>query len=320
MVSIIIPNWNGKKFLTECLTSLRVQTYRDLEVIFVDNASTDRSVEFVKASFPEIKIVQLERNRGFSGAANEGIRAAKGEFIALLNNDAIADPRWIEELVKGMSLSDQIGFCAPKILRLSNGIDVDTAGDNYTRYGVAIKRGKNDGKNIHSQRQFVFGACAAAALYRKSMLDEIGCFDEDLFCIYEDVDLSFRAQLAGFQCLYVPTAVVYHLVGGTAGTNNEFTLYYGQRNLESVFFKNMPLELLIQYLPLHLGYNFLAFIHHFFKKNGKIFLRSKIDALKHIGSTLEKRRTIQGKKRVSSLYLRTLFDKRSLLQHRVKAD
>jgi len=320
MVSVIVPNWNGKHFLKECLDSLKNQTYQDIEVIFVDNGSTDGSIEFVQKVYPKAQIISLPLNRGFSGAVNEGIKAAKGESIALLNNDAMADDRWIEELLEGIHSSAEIGFCASKILRLPPRKEIDSAGDSYTRYGVAFKRRDRIGKNRFLQGELVFGACAAAALYRKSMLDEIGYFDEDLFCIYEDVDLSFRAQLAGFQCLYVPTAVVYHLVGGTAGTNNDFTLYYGQRNLESVFFKNMPLKLLIQYLPLHLGYNFLAFIQHFFKKNGKIFLRSKIDALKQIGSTLGKRKTIQGKKRVSSLYLRTLFDKRALLQHRVKAD
>jgi GT2 family glycosyltransferase len=315
MVSIIIVNWNGKHFLRDCLSSLRTQSYHDFEVILVDNGSTDGSGELVKEFFPEVQILALFHNKGFAGAVNEGIRAAKGEFIALFNNDAIAHDQWIEELVKGIHSSGEVGFCASKILRLPDRRKVDTAGDSYTRFGVARKRGWNGGRDEFLKPELVFGACAAAALYRKSMLEEIGYFDEDLFCIYEDVDLSFRAQLAGFQCLYVPSAIVYHHVGGTAGTKNRFALYYGQRNLESVFLKNMPGLLLIKYFPLHLGYNCLAFAYHVFRKDGKVFLQSKVDVLKQAKTILQKRIRIQKKKKVTLGYLETLFDQRSLLTH-----
>jgi hypothetical protein len=315
MVSVVIPNWNGKHFLKECLGRLKKQTYPDLEVILVDASSRDSSVEFVRSSFPDVRIVELKDNRGFSVAANEGLRTARGEFIALLNNDALTDKKWVEELVKGIHSSDAIGFCASKILQAPMGIEIDTAGDCYTRYGVALKRGQNAVANQFSRPEFVFGACAAAALYRKAMLEEIGYFDEDLFCIYEDVDLSFRAQLRGFKCLYVPTAVVYHIVGGTAGMNNDFTLYYGQRNMASVFLKNMPAPFLLRYFPLHIGYMALAIIYHLSRGRGKVFLHAKADALGQIGMTLRKRKIVQRKRNVSSKYLQTIFDKRSLWQH-----
>ena len=319
MVSIVIPNWNGARYIEVCLGSLERQTYKDFELIFVDNNSEDSSIEIVKRQFPRAHVVTLEENKGFATAANEGIKVGRGDYIALLNNDTESDPHWLEELLKGMDRSKAIGMCASKIIQFDDRSKLDTAGDGYTTFGVSIKRGHGLKPDEYSKEEFVFGACAAAALYRKSMLDEIGYFDEGLFCIYEDVDLSFRAQLAGFQCLYVPTATVYHLLGGTAGRNNDFTLYYGQRNLETVFLKNMPRKLLIKYLPLHLGYNVLGFIQHIFKKNAKKFLQSKIDAMKQIRSTLQKRRAVQGKKRVSSFYLRSLFDNRSLLQHKAKA-
>jgi len=315
MVSVIVPNWNGKHFLEECLNCLRDQTYQDFEIIVVDNGSIDGSVEFVKKTFPEGQIISLPLNKGFSGAANEGIKSAKGKFIALLNNDTMVDDRWLEELVKGISGSEDIGFCASKVFCLPRKGEIDSAGDSYTRYGVAFKRRDRIGKNVFLQRELVFGACAVAALYRSSMLEEIGDFDEDFFCLYEDVDLSFRAQLAGYKCLYVPTAIVYHRVGGTAGTDNDFTLYYGQRNLELVFLKNMPLPLLIKYLPLHTGYVILAFIYHLLRREGKIFLYSKMDALKRIRSTLQKRKIIQRKKKVSVAYSESIIDKRSLFKY-----
>ena len=148
------------------------------------------------------------------------------------------------------------------------------------------------------------------------MLEEIGYFDEDFFCIYEDVDLSFRAQLAGYKCLYVPTAIVYHIVGGTAGTNNDFTAYYGQRNMEFVFLKNMPLLLLMKYLPLHAGYIVSALVYSLLMKNGGIFIRSKMDAFRQIELILRKRRSIQKKNKVSSGYLETILDRHSVFDHK----
>jgi GT2 family glycosyltransferase len=312
MVSIIIPNWNGRHFLGNCLDSLRTQTYQDLEIILVDNGSTDGSVEFVKTFFPEVQILTLRCNKGFAAAANEGIWAAKNELIALLNNDAIADDHWIEEVVKGIHSSSAIGFCASKILRLPHRRQIDTAGDSYTRFGVARKRGWNGGTDEFLKPELVFGACAGAALYRRSMLEEIEFLDEDFFCLYEDVDLSFRAQLTGFKCLYVPTAIVYHQGGGTTGSFPHFNFYYGQRNMEWVFLKNMPLSLLIKYLPLHLGYVLWAFGDHLCRNKGGIFLRSKLDAVKGFGPMLQKRKTVQRKRRVSSEYLEMIFDKRFL--------
>jgi GT2 family glycosyltransferase len=314
MVSVIIPNWNGRNFIEGCLVSLRGQTFQDLEIIMIDNGSSDGSIELVKGSFPEVKVISLTYNKGFSGAVNEGIKKAKGEFIALLNNDTIADSRWIEELVKEIDSSKAIGCCASRILR-SIGTGIDTAGDTYTRYGVAIKRGYDAETKRFLQKELVFGACGGAALYRRSMLEEIGSFDEDFFCVYEDVDMSFRAQLLGFKCLYVPTAIVSHYVGGTAGTKNDFTLYYGQRNMEYVFLKNMPLPLLVKYLPLHIEYVVLAFLYYLLKNQGGIYLRSKMDAFKQIRLTLQKRKEIQRKRRVSSSYLETIMNKRSLFKH-----
>lgn len=319
MVSIIIPNWNGKKYLRDCLGAIRVQTYRDFEILLVDNASSDSSIEFVTPFFPEIQVIPLSQNRGFSGAVNEGIQRARGEFIALLNNDAQPDPQWLEELVKAIQTSPNIGFCASKILIAPQGVQIDTAGDSYTSFGVALKRGHTIPQNQYIRPELVFGACAAAALYRKSLFAEIGLFDEDFFCTYEDVDVSFRAQLSGYRCLFVPSAVVRHVGGGTMGQDNLYTAYYGQRNLESVLFQNMPAGLLLKYLPVHCGYLILAFLYSIGKGRGGTFLRAKRDALVQIERVLAKRKEVQAKRKVSLQYLEGILDRRSLWQHVVQA-
>ena len=199
LVSIVIPNWNGKIYLKDCLEAVRAQTYRNFEVLLIDNASSDSTPEFIREYFPEVQIISLFQNRGFSGAANEGIQRANGEFIALLNNDAKPDPQWLEELVKAIQTSPDVGFCASKILIAPQGARIDAAGDSYIPFGVAFKRGHALPNNRYSRQELVFGACAAAALYRRSIFSDIGLFDEDFFCTYEDIDLSFRAQLSGYR-------------------------------------------------------------------------------------------------------------------------
>jgi GT2 family glycosyltransferase len=315
MVSIIIPNWNGKRYLRDCLEAIRAQTYGNFEVLLVDNASSDSSIDFVKTSFPEIRVIALPQNRGFSGAANEGIKKAKGELVALLNNDAFPEKNWLKAMVEGIQEAPDIGVCASKILRMTEESRIETAGDDYTRFGVACKRGWNQMGHHFERTEFVFAACAAAVLYRKNMLEEIGDFDEDLFFSYEDVDLSFRAQLANYRCRYVPEAVVYHLGGGTLKGRSPMGRYYGHRNLEFVFFKNMPPSLLVKYLPLHCAYLFLAFAYQVYRGQGVVFLRAKLDALRNIRKTYQKRIVIQSKRKVHPNYLEDILDSRSLLQH-----
>jgi GT2 family glycosyltransferase len=312
MVSLIIPNWNGEKFLKGCLEAVRRQTLRNFEVFVVDNASSDSSRDKVREFFPEAQVIALAHNFGFAGAANAGMARAKGEFIALLNNDAIPEDRWLEELLSGIRADPGIGFCASKILQVQCKKRIDAAGDAYAAFGAAFPRGLNRRADEFNRPGFVFGACAAAALYRRSMLARIGGFDEDLFFAYEDVDLSFRAQLAGYKCLYIPTAVVYHFRGGTAGKNNEFTRFQGQRNLETVFFKNMPSGLLVKYFPLHMLYILMAFFYNLIKGGGGWFLRSKWEFLREIRVTFHKRKVIQRSRRVSLRYLEEIFDSCSL--------
>lgn len=254
-VSVIIPNWNGARFLPVCLESLRRQTYRDFITYVVDNGSVDGSLELLRQNFPEVVVVGFPENRGFSAAINAGIAASRGEYLVALNNDTEADPRWIEELVRALDTHTQIGFCASKVLDFKHRTLIDSFGDGYTRLGLAFKVGaleQDDGR--FDAPMEVFSACAAASIYRRSMLHEVGVFDEDFFCYMEDVDLGIRARLAGYRCLAVPSARVYHIgAASTGGGPTEFSVHMTTKNLFNVMIKNMPISLLAAMLPLSLA-------------------------------------------------------------------
>lgn len=291
MISVIILNFNGKRYLEKCLSGLESQTYRDFEVIVVDNASSDGSVDYLKAGFPLVRIVENKKNLGFAGGTNSGIRRAEGEYILTLNNDTQVDRRFLECLAEPMQSDKSVGVCASKML-LPDG-RINSAGICLSRSGAAWDRGMFE--QDHGQydcQQEVFGACAGAALYRKEMLDKIGLFDEDFFLYMEDVDLAFRAKLAGWKCIYVPEAVVYHHHGGTAGFGSDLAVYYGNRNVIWYAVKGFPTGLLLTSLPWIVGRNLAVIPYYALRGQGKTILRSKLDALIGLPKMLKKRKSI----------------------------
>jgi len=312
MISAIILNWNGKRHLKECLESLRDQAYRDFETIFVDNGSSDGSVEHVRENFPYVKILALGKNTGFSKGNNEGIKIAKGEYIALLNNDTRVDRYWLEELYKSICKHPEISFFASRIVFYDQPDRIDSAGDGYAICGAPFKIGHCENRSKYSQENIVFGACAGASLYRKEMLDDIGLLDEDFFAIYEDGDLNFRAQLKGYKCLFVPSAIVYHKGSSSIGKLSDFYVYHGQRNVEHLYIKNMPLLLILRNGYIHFFYNLLAFFYFSIKRKAIKFIQAKIDVLKNLPVLLKKRLVIQKRREVSNYYLLNLFEKKWL--------
>jgi GT2 family glycosyltransferase len=291
MVSVVILNFNGRRYLEACLSSLAAQTYRDFEVIVVDNASQDGSVEYLEAQFPWVKVIRNRANLGFAGGCNEGIKHTCGDFILTLNNDTRAESRLIEYLIKPMLSDKRVGACAAKML-LPDG-RINSAGICLSRSGAAWDRGMFEQDcGQYDYQQEVFGACAGAALYRKEMLDEIGLFDEDFFLYMEDVDLAFRAKLAGWKCIYVPEAVVYHHHGGTAGFGSDLAVYYGNRNVIWYAVKGFPTGLLLTSLPWIVGRNLAVIPYYAMRGQGKTILRSKMDALIGLPMMLKKRKSI----------------------------
>lgn len=309
--SVVVVNWNGKADLTRCLASLNQQTLGNFEIIVVDNGSTDGSVEMIRENHPKVQLITLPRNTGFSIANNRGIDQARGRYVALLNNDAFPQPGWLDNLYRALEDYPEVGFCASKILRYPEVELIDSVGDTFSILGRGVKVGMGQpDRGQFEEPRFVFGASAAAAAYRRDMLEDIGLFDEDFSpANLEDVDLSFRAQLAGYRCLYVPQAVVHHRVSATLQRLGGETFYLHVRNSEYVFWKDMPALLLLGLLPLHSLYILGGLIYHTLKGRGRLFVRAKRDAFRHLPSTLRKRQKVQGRREVSLRYVMAVLDK-----------
>jgi len=300
LISVIIVNWNGRHLLQDCLDAVLSQDFSDFEVILVDNGSSDGSSELVQESYPAVRLVRLEENRGFTGGNQAGFDFAKGTFIALLNNDTRPEKGWLRALFTGMSGDGRIGICASKII--IDGTDIiDSVGDIFTTAFTGTKLGSRRCCYEFSSPMFVQGACAAAALYRREMLDDIGFLDDDFFFNHEDTDLNLRAWFAGWKCLFLPDAVVHHKVSASIGELSAATVYYFSRNNEWVWLKNVPLALMIRYLPNRILYEIISLAFYGIK-SGKIlpFLKGKLDAIRMVPVMLGKRRAVQGTIRISS--------------------
>lgn len=254
-VTVVIPNWNGVDLLAESLQSIEKQTH-PANVVVVDNGSTDGSVELIKDKFPKVTLIELTENTGFTGGVNAGISHALengAEAVALFNNDAEAEPNWLEKLVDAMQDHETIGIVTGKLMRQDKK-HFDSTGDFYTIWGIPMPRGRNlEDKGQYGQIESVFGASGGASLYRAKMLKEIGLFDARFFAYIEDVDISFRARLAGWNIIYTPEAVAYHHVSATTSKMvSSFARYHWIKNYLMAYTKNMPGILYWKYFPLFL--------------------------------------------------------------------
>ncbi|MCD7955385.1 MAG: glycosyltransferase family 2 protein [Lachnospiraceae bacterium] len=264
--TIVIPNLNGKKYLGPCLDSLMRQTRRDFSVILIDNGSEDGSADFVSAHYPEVRIRRFGRNEGFCRAVNEGIRMSDTPYVILLNNDTVCEDTFVEELVRAMERSWNLFSCAAKMVQMRDPARMDNAGDYYCALGWAYALGKGKPADRYDCGREIFSACAAAAIYRREIFDEIGLFDETHFAYLEDTDVAYRARIAGYRNWYEPRAVVRHVGSATSGSlYNEFKIRYSSRNNIYLIYKNMPLAQIILNLPF-LAAGFLIKMFFFARK------------------------------------------------------
>lgn len=293
LVTIVIPNWNGRTLLAACLRSLAGQTFTDYEIIVVDNGSTDGSVEWLKANYPSIRLIANPTNRGFAAAVNQGICASASPYVATLNNDTEATSAWLAALVQAAEDDPRTGMCASKMLFADRPRLINSTGICVDRAGIAWdRRGGEPDDEQETRPVEVFGPCAGAALYRRAMLDEIGLFDEDFFAYLEDVDLAWRARRAGWRCLYVPAAQVYHCHSATSHEGSPFKSFYRGRNKIWLVVKNYPFRQLGLYAPLVVLYDLMAAAFALIAQGDIHALRGRLASLAGLKKMWDKRRRL----------------------------
>lgn len=301
--TVVIPNWNGRHLLPTCLGALAAQTAQGFRTIVVDNGSADDSLAYLRDTWPAVELIALPRNLGFAGGVNVGLRAATGEYVALLNTDTEAEPGWLAALLAAADQYPQAASFTPRMLRFHDRGTIDEAGNAYSRWGFGyqIGDGAPDGPAWDAPRE-VFGASGGGGLYRRAALVEVGLFDAAYFAYGEDVDLAWRLRLAGYPCRYVPAARLYHMRGGTSG--RKFPQRHITRNNLLTLAKDWPAPLLRTEAPrllLQQGFVLLGAARHGRLADVLAGYRESVQQLPH---ALRQRRAIQARRRASIRELR----------------
>lgn len=312
-VTVIIVNWNSGELLAKCLEHLQNQTISPDRVLVLDNLSSDDSAACVER-FENVTMLRMAGNLGFARGNNVALNQCDTEYVALLNPDAIPEPDWLQSLLAAASVQPDVAAFGSRLLRAESPEILDGIGDGYLISGKV--RRKRHGQRLHPKdltAQEIFSPCAAAALYRRQAVLDIGGFDDDFFCYVEDVDLGFRLRLAGHRAMYVPAAAVLHVgSASTGGQHSDFSVYHGHRNLVWTFMKNMPGSLFWLLLPLHVALNMVSIAWFALRGQGGVILRAKRDALSGLPKMWRKRQQIQKARLASIGDIWRVLDKRLL--------
>jgi GT2 family glycosyltransferase len=312
-IAVVVLNWNGIKDTITCLDSLLLQTFPHYKIIVIDNGSSDNSLDQLKKYAIDHEDYQIElicnnKNLGFAGGVNTGIRwALENNFdaIALFNNDATADKNWLSNLVKGLD-NQEVGISTGLLLH-ENGKTIDSTGEFYSKWGLSFPRNRGENTVFANVNSMVFGATGGATLYRSTMLKEIGLFDDDFFAYYEDADISFRAQLAGWKVAYNSEAIAYHKQGATSSKIPGFAVYQTFKNLPVLFLKNVPKELLLFIgCRFYLAYA-LMYFNTFTHGTGWPATKGLFKSLVLTPKALKERSVIQHNKKVSTDYIKSIL-------------
>ncbi|MBE5875161.1 MAG: glycosyltransferase family 2 protein [Lachnospiraceae bacterium] len=281
-VTVVIPNYNGIKYLNDCLEALYVQSAEcGFRVIVVDNGSTDGSAEQAKEKFLQVKWICLPENTGFCHAVNEGIKASQTDYVLLLNNDTKVYEGFVQNLYEAIEKDKRIFSVSAKMLQWDNPTLVDDAGDRYCVLGWGYARGKGKSAADYDKSVNVFSACGGAAIYRKSVFEEIGCFDELHFAYMEDMDIGYRARIYGYRNIYEPAAQVLHFGSASSGSRyNAFKAQLAAVNNVYVIGKNMPLLQWIWNLPFLLLGFLVKFLFFCKKRMGGLYAKGVWNGLK----------------------------------------
>lgn len=302
---VVVPNWNGADHLAACLDSLLKQSL-PAHVIVVDNGSDDGSVALVGKKYPSVELIKHDTNRGYAGGVNPGFQHALdtgADYVAAFNNDAVADKDWLKHLAEYLDKHPRVGIAACKLLN-ADGTKLDSTGDYYTVWGLPYPRGRGETElDKYDKQTEIFGASGGASLYRVKLLAEIGLLDENFFAYYEDVDLSFRAQLASWKVAYVPAAIAYHQIGATSGRIRGFATYQTLKNLPLLLDKNIPRRYFWRVARRLLLAEILFFGRAVLGGHAWAATKGKVRCIWLLPSTLRKRRQVQATKKVSDEYI-----------------
>ena len=311
-VAIIVLNWNGINDTLMCLDSLLDQTYKQFHIVVIDNGSIDNSKELLDKYQSQhsnmVDVIYNPTNFGFAGGVNTGIEWALNEdfeYVALFNNDAVADKKWLTSLVRAID-DKKIGMATGLLLH-EDGKPIDSPGDWFSKWGLAFPRNRGDTTSKAPKTGEVFSGTGGATLYKTALFKDIGLFDEDFFAYYEDVDVSFRAQLAGWKVVYTPDAIAYHKQGATSRKIPGFTVYQIFKNSPMLFIKNVPRQLLFTVgVRFYLSY-WLMLANAIVKGNGKPALKGAWMGFILSFKKLGERQQIQKDKRVSADYIKSIL-------------
>lgn len=302
-VSVVIPNYNGEKYIMQCMEAIMNQDVRSFEVIFVDDASTDNSLNMVMEKFPSngafplTKYIKHDKNSGFCVSVNDGIKESSSDYVILLNNDTVVKGDFVRQMYNSILRKDNIFSVSAKMLTMQDENIVDDNGDFYNALGWAFTKGKGKASENCNKRRKIFAACGGAAIYRRSALEEIGLFDENHFAYLEDIDIGYRAKLHGYINIYEPNAEVLHLGSATSGSRyNEFKANLSARNNVYLVYKNMALwQKIINFPFLIIGFG-IKTVFYISKGMGKTYIKGLYDGLKMIRKAEAKEHKVQFKK------------------------
>ncbi len=299
-VSVVVPNWNGMKFIGMCLDSLAKSRFEEFEVLVIDNGSSDGSRELVERDYPWVRLIKLPDNLGFAKACNEGIVASNGKYITLLNNDIEVEPDWIQELYDGMERHPECGMGTSKMMFLGERDVFYNTGDLFHVWSAGGGRGQGEkDAGQYNDEEYVFGACAGAGIYRKELFEQVGLFDEDYFIFAEDVDLNMRSQLVGWKAVYLPRAKVYHIGTATVGLYSDRYVYLCKRNDLYNLVKDYSLKMFFKYFYAILKFQIKDIPYFTYRGQGLVLLRSKLSVMKMLFTLLGRRYRIQNSRTVS---------------------
>lgn len=313
--SVIIPNWNGRKLLEDCLSSLSKQSFKEFEIILVDNGSKDESVEYVEGNFPEVKVIKLRKNFGFAKAINEGVRASTAKYVVLLNNDTNVDQDWLKNLVQCADQHPEVISVNSKLLNFYDKKIIDGVGILINEVGQAKSIGwqeKDEGQ--YDKENYIFGATGGASLFRRAAFIKLGFFDDSFFMYSEEVDFAFRAQFQGYKSIFCPNAIVYHKHKATAKKSPDYIEYWQFRNMTQTIIKDFPAKILfknwcwLKIILVHLNTIFYQLKKGFWWPP---FL-SDLWILFHLPKLLQKRRKIQSNIKVSEEYIENFLVKKPI--------